>query len=270
MNKKMLKNGLLVTVFSLLFALTAIYMTNLSYPKRMVGQPVFLNTITQGLDVNKVILKDKNNELTFVLENGFWLLKEADYYYANLVFLNQLFEDINTSRYYGNIDYSEEIVTHFNLEEPTGKHDEHTGILLKVFNKQNQILDNIIIGSSTDNDLYHVLRRASQKEILIADGKFSFPDDLASWLQQPLISYTDDMIEKVELISDSGKQSISRPASSKPFYNDEESLVNMRPFLNEFGYFTADTVSSAQNFDESLHQKVREIHLTTLDRKSVV
>ncbi|MFR8206189.1 MAG: hypothetical protein ACLU99_07500 [Alphaproteobacteria bacterium] len=52
------------------------------------------------------------------MENNFWLVKEEDYYYANIELLNELFNSLNTSRYRHRQQFSPQIADEDQLAAP--------------------------------------------------------------------------------------------------------------------------------------------------------
>ena len=156
------------------------------------------------------------------------------------------------------------MVKFFNLESPFDKGAQKPGTQVLVYSKDNMLLDNIIIGTPTKNKIYHAVKRADVDEVLIGDGRFELPVDYASWLQQPLVSYSDDMIEKIKLTRAADDvQSISRENRLQRFNLPNGLPLNLTAFLKEFSFLTAEKALAAQNFDDTRYTLVREIELTT-------
>ena len=118
MTKRILLPVFVVCIASLLYAATAIILANFSFPKQNNGKLVFPATVENGLKLDKVVIKTPRNQTTLLLENNFWLVKEEDYYYANIELLNELFNSLNTSRYRHQQQFSPQIADEDRLAAP--------------------------------------------------------------------------------------------------------------------------------------------------------
>lgn len=265
MTKRILLPVFVVCIASLLYAATAIILANFSFPKQNNGKLVFPATVENGLKLDKVVIKTPRNQTTLLLENNFWLVKEEDYYYANIELLNELFNSLNTSRYRHRQQFSPQIADEDLLAAPGQGTPEHTGTLIETFAGENpQPMESIIIGKETANGLYHFARPLDKEEIWLIDGSYILPDDNYSWLMQPILDYPAEIIEKV-VISENNQitLSASRSRSNYPFFTPEQKTVPLDALLERFNFFITEKVLSAQNFDETLFPRHRRIELTT-------
>lgn len=255
MNNKILRSGIIVCLFSLLFVALAIVFTNLNFPREISGKLVFAQSVEKGLELNKLVLKTPENIITFELDNNFWRVKEADYYYANIEFLNNLFININNSRYYGQLPYSPANILNAGL-------DDEAGVSIETYS-DNKLLDSFIVGRIVQDGLYSFIKPTNKDEIWLAEEAFELPHDIASWLQQPLITYPNDFIEQVSVIDSTYFNTATRADKIYPFFDKDKNIVNPQALLERFNFLTFKKVVKASNFDEKSMPNHRKIILTT-------
>lgn len=263
MIKKFLYPAFLTMLASAAYMLAAVTFTNINTPQLNNGGLVFAETYRAGLNFSKVKITTPLNHMTFELDNNLWLMKEADYYYANLEFLNHLFTDFNNARYLYPQDYSEQAVADNHLGNPQKNNISSKGVLIETYDRNNNQLDSVIIGKETSNHLFHFAKNPQKNEIWLIDGPFELPEEPYSWLMQPILNYYPDMFEKVEIVDGEQSRELNRNGAAYPFFNEKQQPFNPNALLERFKFLIASEILSAQNFDETLFPSHRSIILTT-------
>lgn len=261
MHKRFLISGLIVALVSVCFAIAAIIFTNVNYPKHISGRLVFPQTVKNGLEFNKAILTSPQGKITLVLENNYWVVSEADYYYAGIDVVNDLFSKINTATYYSQKPYSSEALSEDNLLNPLST-KENAGTLIETF-INTQPLDSIIIGKQASNEAYSFARPIDKNEIWLIDADFNLAPEVYSWLMQPILDYPTEIIEKVIINNGDNNDIVMRPEAELPFLNPALKQINPNALLERFNFLITEEVKSAQNFDEKLFPEYRTITFVT-------
>lgn len=249
MPNKIVRISLLIMVISVILATVAIMLTDLRFPKQSQGQLVFAKTYTQGVNLNKIIISSDEGDVTLLHEDNYWVVKEADYYYANIELINILIQDFNNSTYYSRQQNTEQ-----NLKD-TGINN---GIRIRTY-ANNEQLDDITIGKEAQNPNYHFVKDNSQKNIWLADGKYELPKEFYSWIMQPISDIPPEIIEKINV----NNNIISRDNPRMPFITADKKIVQAGVLLDNATYIIALNVLSAQNFAPELYSEQESIYFTT-------
>lgn len=267
MNKKLLTFGLLVTVISFCLAIAAVWFTGHNYPEQNRGKLVFAKTVDNGLEMDKAVITTPEGTVTLMLENNYWVIKEADYYYAGIDIVNDFFRTMNTAVYFRPLKYSPEALSSDKLENPDSK-SPGAGTRIETFSG-NQLLDSVIIGKQSGDKKYQFARASEKNEIWMIDADFLLPPEVYSWLMQPILNYSEDLIEQITItdtLTDSSPQTetAARSDSFQPFWNLKTSLItHPQVLLERLVFLIAEDVRSAQNFDEKLFKAHRRLTVTT-------
>lgn len=263
MNTRMLKSGILLLLVSLLFAGLVVYMMNQAQYKKMSGNLVFENSYRNPLFINKIVIKSSQNEATLVLDDNFWKVKEADYYYANLILTNDLFMNINNSRFHTKLTYSDDLLKKVGLVNPNVANQSDYGKIITLYNQDNVVLNSFIIGRNSDNDLYTFIKPIDKDEIWLVTGKYSLPNQIYSWLQQPLLELDNDSISRITVNENGEEKSASRVNQYTSFFDENHNKTYVRLLTEELSYLSFEDAKSVQNFDESLYSYHKEIKVET-------
>lgn len=256
MNIKILKSGLLVTLISALIAVLSIVYTNINSNKKNGGDLVFANAYEHINDIGSIVIKDNNKTITLLQEDNLWRVKEADYYYADYVLINELFNDLNTSKFYRKIENNPQAIANIKQQH----------FLVTIFSKDNKILDEIMIGEKNDRNVYHMaLPTIGSKNLYLITGKYFIPQNDYSWLQQPLLQIENKQIQYIE----SDNKKIIRDNPQLPFItilaNKTTKEFNATLLESELKYIGFTKVVSAQNFDETLYPESKTYKITTFE-----
>ncbi len=264
MNKTNFMYAFFIMFLGLLAAVSGIWHNNLDYADFPNGGYVFAKTINSKTGFSKVKITKPQMSVTFEEDNGIWMVKEADYYFANTQILKNLLNDIQNAKLSHPQEFSEEMMTKNSLNEPS-KDDPHSGTLIETFEDNGQLLDSIIIGNKTENRTSSFVRHSDKEEIWRTDKAFEMPDEQYSWLLQPLLAYQPELFESIEIVNGAESRNIYRTDTVYPFIDKNKKEVNPIALLERFRYLVAEEILSAQNFDENLFPHHKKIILTTFN-----
>lgn len=243
MNKKALLFSLFLAVFSASLVFWSICEQNADTDQSNLGSLFFEETAKDGLNVNKIIVKMPQQQVTLSLEGKFWRVKEADGYFAGLVVTNGLFNALNEAKIHSVIQ--KEITPEMQLAYPESKETPDAGISIQIFNKTGAKIDDVIIGAETDG--YHYARHANSSTPVLISGNFNLPQRLDYWLQQPLITLSEHSVETVITQSETEQQLAFRPEPTLPFHDINRKEINISAFLEQFVSLNFTSVKTADN-----------------------
>ena len=256
MNKRFLIYIAVTAIISVLATFFVLRREMLQTQNEKIGNFLFEKTNLEGEKVQKIIIKSGQIQATLFYENKFWKIKEADNYYADLVTVNQLFQNINSAKI-------EAEITDKNEEETgliIGK-DNPSGYEIQTYNAAGEMLDDVIIGKKINNFFY--AKNANSPEIYMASGDFLFSDKLYYWLQQPLITLKPENIESLIMQNPTGQQIAFRKGNGAFFYNIKQQRTNILPLLEKFMMLTFIGVKNSQNTPMKDEQAQKTIVLFT-------
>lgn len=250
MFKRILSVSVILAVTSIILLLGAVILTDWRFPKQSNGELVFSKTYQQGTELDKIVLTSSDGTTTLQKEGGYWVVKEADYYYANTELLNILLKDFNNSTYYGEVPFS--------MEQLKENHLDESGMRISTF-QQNKLLNSIIIGKAAEKEGYYFAKSQSKQEIWLIDGNYKLPKEFYSWIMQPISELPPEMVEKIEI---DGKI-VKRKHYRQPFFSEQGISSQATGLVDAASYVTAENVLSAQNFDETAYPQQKIIKFTT-------
>ena len=250
MFKRMLKASVILAGLSVGLLAVAILLTDWRFPKQSNGELVFAATYKDGTKLDKIMLTTSDKDITLQKEGGYWVVREADYYYANTELLNRLLTDFNNSSYYGEIPFSAEQLTEKELDKK--------GIQITTY-QQDNLLNSVVIGKAAEKEGYYFAKPQGKNEIWLIDGKYNLPKEFYSWIMQPVSELPPDMVEQIET---DGKI-VRRGNRIQPFFGEKGISSSAFGLADAAAYVTAENVLSAQNFDEAAYPKQKIIKFTT-------
>lgn len=239
MNKKILIISLFITCVSIGITYFLFNEKNVYVNENPIGNFLFEKTNKQGTNINKIVIKFPKLQISLYYQDKFWRVKEADGYYADLMTVNQLFQDINQAK----IEALPVDITAKEAEVSSG--NDAKGIQIKTYNEKGKLLDFITIGKKKNEFRY--ASEYGKKQIYLISGNFDLPDRLYYWLQQPIVSILPDNIEKFIIQSSTGQQLAYRLSPKTPFFNLRQKEVNVIPLLDKFVYFSYKNVKQIKN-----------------------
>ena len=250
MFKRILRASIVLASLSIALLIGAVLLTNWRFPKQSNGELVFAATYKEGTNLDKIVLTTSDGNISLQKEGGYWVVKEADYYYADTELLNRLLRDFNNSTYYGEIPFSAE-----QLKEKALDKD---GIQISTFH-ENKLLDLVTIGKAAEKEGYYFAKPQEKGEIWLIDGNYNLPKEFYSWIMQPISELPPEMVEEIEI---DGK-TVRRENKIQPFFGEAGISSSAFGLADAAAYITAENVLSAQNFDETAYPKQKIIKFTT-------
>lgn len=249
MPKKIVQISLGIMLATVLLAIIAIITTSRKFPQQSQGRLVFAQTYERGVDLDKIIISSDEGEVTLLHRDNYWVVKEADYYYANIELINLLIQDLNNSTYYSRQAKS---------SENTQESDIKNGVQVRTYAK-GKLLDDIIVGKQAPNPNYHFIKNNNQNDIWLAEGMFELPKEFYSWIMQPISELPPEMIEKIAV----EENIFFRDRASMPFINSEQKVIQTKYFLENASQVFALNVHSKDNFKPTLYPNQKSIYFTT-------
>ena len=98
MSKRILLSGFMLLSCSLLFFAAAFYWRIYRPQSAEEGKLLFAATVSEPR-TDRIILKNSDYTVTLVRENNYWKVAEADFYYANSLRLEKLFNAFDRAVY---------------------------------------------------------------------------------------------------------------------------------------------------------------------------
>lgn len=267
MNNKIIKSGLLLLFCSLIFAAAIFYSFYHAPQTSRIGKVVFSKTVEQGLKLNKITVNTAKSVTTLILKNNFWVVQEADDYYAGLSLMNSLFNSMNRSRFYSSQPATPELLSLYGLDNPLDPNAVKPGVLIQTF-ADNLSLNQIIIGNATENRLYTYAHIPGEKEIWLISNEFRLPQLLYSWFQQPLLNYLPQMIRSFSWKTpDTPEKSFVRDQPKQDFIGIDGKKYRLRLFSDQFTYLTFRDAAREEDFDLKAfpeHKSLQIVNFNTL------
>jgi len=221
---------------------------------------VFAETITQGAHLDKVIITTSQSTTTIKLQDGFWRIAEGNDYYAGLALTNALFTAMNKSRYFIPMDTEGRELGEYFLNIPT-ENDKQSGTLIQTF-AQGTLLDEIILGGTTPDNIYSFVRRPDSNEVWMINNDFTIPQKTYSWFQQPLLNYAPNQIRMYRTQIDDNQIEYKRlrPADNFRGLSGQDEPLHL--LSDAFNYMTFHNVIKKQDFDKSQYPNQRNLQVT--------
>lgn len=260
MNAKFLKSAAVLMLISLCFAVSALYYSSKHAYKRSSGELVFAQTYSQINDIGSILIHKDANTLSLVLEDNLWRVKNEDYYYANYPLINQLFNNFISSKYYRPVN-EEQVQTSDFIKN---------AVKIDVLTKDNRLLNSILVGNKEDRGVYYIGTDASTPEkLFLITGSYHFPENIYSWLQQPILQLSPTQIKKIEITNAEKPIILKRDNENQPFSitleNKTAKNINAELLLQSLNYVSAEKVIAAQNFDDTPYSLQKTYKITTFD-----
>lgn len=262
MNSRLLKSAAALAILSLAAALAALIWVYRSGHSQLIGNLVFAETAAEEAQIKEIIIRTPEQSITLVPDNNFWHIKEADYYYANFDIVRSLFKNFQESRFTGKQTATPQLITDFALANPY-KETANAGISISIIGSNGHEYNHVIIGKKNSDDITRYMRIPSLPDIFTVSGQFALPDNLASWLQQPLLSLEAKDLQALKV----GDIAVSRKEPIQPFIvfanKHPVRLAKLDQLQRQIVYLNFDSVISAQNFDDTRYPNRRNLQFTT-------
>ena len=205
--------------------------------------------------MGKIVMEFSESKVSLNLEENLWRVKEADNYYADADKIRKLQESLQNAR----LGY---LLS--NTQNAPGK-----WVLLKVYSKNDQIVDKFKIGYRPQTKTFYV-KQPHQPEIYRINWKMELFDQPQSWTYQPLISLKERDISQLE----KNGISIMRQEEGASFYEKQTNLpynqFSYHRFFDLLSDLHYEKVLSSQDFDTSRFTSSQTIKITTFEGLKIV
>ncbi len=260
MNKSTLIKASIILIVCLVFAYISILLTNIHQANNLAGQLVFAKTSEKGAHLDKVIITTSQSTTTLQLQDGFWLIKEGNNYYSNMALTNALFIAMNKCRYFTSIDSEGRELSEYFLDSPSNN-NQNSGILIQTF-AQNELLDEVIIGGTTPDNIYSFMRTPNNKDVWLINNDFTIPQKTYSWFQQPLLNYTPNQIRTYATQINQQNIIYKRLNANDEFVNQSGNKEPLIILSEAFNYMTFNNVIPTKEFNKAQYPKQRNLQIT--------
>ena len=246
MPDKSLKQALVFFIGALLITLASLW----SFKLTSEGDSIHHTFIPSHDDVNNIssiTLRLQDNTFTFDKEDHVWRVRNADSYPANYKMMNEFFKFIKSSAIYRQVDLSADAAQKIFAQS----------IQITLTNRHGEELSKVTLGAKTPNLQMSYAKIKDKEGFYLVENNIIFPDYLAVWLQQPLLSLNKQQIMSISI----GQQTASRQSFALPFMTQGKT-VNLDSLMQNLEYVDFIDVLSAQNFDESAFAAPHHITIT--------
>lgn len=242
MQNKSLQQALIFFIFSLLVSFGALWKFKLTSDGDGI-QHTFISSQSNIEEISSISLKLPENTLVFDKEDNVWRVRNADSYPANYKLMNEFFTFIQSSAIYRQVD----------LDDAAAQKIFSQPVQITLTDRHGEELREVILGAKTPNRQMSYAQIKGQEGYYLVENNIVFPDYLALWLQQPLLSLSKPQIMSISI----NGHKTSRQSSSQEFKTTKlNSLIKSLEFV---GFID---VLSAQNFDESAFATPHNITVT--------
>lgn len=260
MNKKFLYYAAGLALFSVAVMIAAVMFTDFKYPAQSQGTLVFAKTYQDGAELDRIVVRSAAETVTLELKDNLWRVKESGGYYAGTYLLNTLLKDLNTSVFYSRRENTPQAVREFNLEEPqTG--GKNSGVRLSVYAGE-KLQDTLILGKTTENDLYR-FARLDNGEIWLISGRFELPAQAYSWLLQPVLELPSTLIETIRFYQDGVQTTVGRKDSTRDFSDSEGRMVKALAQTGLLEHLTVENALDEASFARLKATLIRRMEIIT-------
>lgn len=260
MNKKNLIAALALLIICIIFAVITILTMGYTNRNNLAGQLVFADTVTQGAHFDKVIITTSQSTTTIKLQDGFWRINEGNDYYAGMALTNALFTAMNKSRYFIPMDTQGRNLGEYFLNMPQ-KNDNTSGTLIQTF-AQDTLLNEIILGGTTKDDIYSFVRHPNSNEVWMINNDFAIPQKTYSWFQQPLLNYAPNQIRMYKTQIDDQQIEYKRQRATDEFVGSMGKNEPLHLLSDTFNYMTFTNVVKNTDFDKTQYPHQRNLQIT--------
>lgn len=259
MNHHYLKHGLLLFFLALISAIAIFTHVYLNSNSGQSGTYIFKNTNSQLAELSKISIKTPKSDIDFYKEDSLWRISEADGYYANYNYMQELINFFKNSQ----------ISRPLELSKTEAQQAFANSTTIATYDKDDKVINSIIVGEKTANKRFAYAKFSADSQIYLISNPMFFPEYIYSWLQQPLLSLNPVVVQDIIFIGKDGNTIIGRDAVDLPFW-EMEGVKPIRPIfpealLNQLQNIGFINVVSAQNFDESIFPENKEFQIRTFD-----
>lgn len=210
----------------------------------------FFEKTRSSLDIKEIVLTfDKNRQITILLQDGLWRIKEADDYYAALPKINSLIQLIR-----GMVVYRADKL----LPNDTEKYMSSS---IKIESKtDSKIVDSAIIAPKTSKNKYHYAMLNNQPYLYQITGNVSLSPIVMDWIHTPILHIDYTQIKKINV----GDFNAFRNTSTKELRNTDtnKDASYLYAFINHFHYLVAEAIKHTTHFNLQKYPQHKRYEIT--------
>ena len=260
----MIKNNIIAKFFiaaivTLGVVIGIIYLYVWSNNSKLQGKLVFSETYNIGTLIDKIELVSKEETVTLLQKDSYWLIENKYNYYADFLQVNNLLNTLNKSIYSIKFPYDEKTANEKLLKNPD-KLEENSGVLIKTYS-QGKVIDEIIVGVPDESKNYHFSRNLKDNNIWLISEKFDIPLYARDWIVKPIVSIPGKYIETIQI----DEKKVNRLDEFTPFYNEKNEVANVDVFTDTLlRLFVIDAIPEdefVKNFTDDV--KVKKMTITS-------
>ncbi len=260
MNRRNIYSAVGLLLFSLAAMLAAILFTNFKYPMQSQGTLAFGASYRDGINLDKIVLRTRQGDITLHLQDNLWRVAEADGYFANTYLLNLLLTDLNTSVFFSQRENTPQALHDYGLLPPA-KDEPASGTEIKTY-AGTKLLNDVTIGKQTANHLFR-FALFDNEEIWQISGHFDLPEEIYSWLLQPVMELPPSLIETIRFYQDGQIFSLGRKRADMPFSSEDGKKAKARLLTSTLSNLTVEDAADTAGFDKSRYILNRRLEIVT-------
>lgn len=210
-------------------------------------------------DIAEIQISTPKGQVTLLPEEHLWQVKEADYYYADFNLIHNLLNSLKIARITNKQEATPNLISELSLLTSGDENSQASSLSIK--DSKGRVVEHILLGASTPDKEATFAMRPTDKSIYTINQYIHFPQELISWVQQPITAIEENNIQQLRLNNNQYK----RKDKGYPFQTLQGKDLTPSDFaqiLQIFQYFPFEKVISAQNFDDTLYPNRTDIKLT--------
>ena len=210
-------------------------------------------------DIAEIQISTPRGQVTLLPEGHLWQVKEADYYYADFNLIHNLLNSLKIARITNKQEATPNLISELSLLTSGDENSQASSLSIK--DSKGRVVEHILLGASTPDKEATFAMRPTDKSIYTINQYIHFPQELISWVQQPITAIEENNIQQLRLNNNQYK----RKDKGYPFQTLQGKDLTPSDFaqiLQIFQYFPFEKVISAQNFDESAFATPHNITVT--------
>lgn len=212
----------------------------------------FFENSRNNPSVSKIILGLNNEKITFHKKENFWLVREADDYYASFGKMKSLLNLIySTTVYRADTSYEHDF-------------DSFTknALSIQTFDGKNQLLDNVFIAPKQNNNQFHYAIKNEEKVLYQLNNLFSVSSNVMDWIEAPLLSIPHRQVKKIK----TNDFEVSRRYATEELTltQNHHSVPQILNLLNNLWYLSPIEVKHIVHFNQKDYNLVKQYEISTL------
>ncbi len=269
--KKLTILKLLFIFFILIFA---IYLSfSKIYDTKGYVEKAFPNLLVDIEKINKISIKNINNEISIIKNNNKWVLKNYKEYPADIKKINNFFINLSNGIFIDKKTLTNQSLKKLGLDNSFNKHSDSRRIKLYA---ENNVLYNFVIGKkSNDNTSANInyFRNLDTNLIWLFKNNLELPNEELFWINSKIFNIPRWRVQQVKVVDEIKKQSYTIYRSN--FSDANYKFLNLPEGYDFKNNYTQNAL--AASFENILitnifpvdidvgYKTIKDIQLTTFD-----